>query len=435
MPIKGYREKDTPMASKKEGKPNLLLRQARDDEKLTQQDLADKLGTTALNVGRWEGGKAFPNPYFRRKLCEFFNKPDKELGLVRELYHTSDEVEETDRTRSEPNLRQEENATPTGFIRRRPLIPVILCSVICILVIGGSILVFMPKIPASKAKTNPVIGSLLYHYQLPKIGSYETLVNALAWSRNGSYLACASGDKVARVFELGTESEVTIFHGHNKNVNSIVWLPNGTQVASASSDQTVQIWDAFSGHALAIFSSAAPVWAVAVSPDGKEIAWAGKDGITELWQITPKMRLFTYTGQADSGGVWGLAFSHNGKFLAAGDNAGDIQIFDVKNGRSILNYTEQTKTIYSLSWSPDDRYIASASGDNLGSNGSVRVWNTSNRKTIYVYEHYLVAMQSVSWSPDGARIASASTTGCWATMVACVSRLRNPPGGSLELMS
>jgi hypothetical protein len=25
--------------------------------------------------------------------------------------------------------------------------------------------------------------------------------------------------------------------------------------------------------------------------------------------------------------------------------------------------------------------------------------------------------------------------GCWATMVACVSRLRNPPGGSLELMS
>src|SRR5690242_15559656 len=227
MLIRGYREKDKPVASKKEGKPNILLRQARDEEKLTQQELADKIGTTALNVGRWEGGKVFPNPYFRHKLCEFFKKSDKELGLVRELYHASDEVEETDHTRSKPDLPQEENAIPIGFIRRRPLMLVILGSVICMLVIGGSILAFMQKAP-----THQTIGSLIYHYHIPKIGSYETYVNALAWSPDSLHLACAIGDHTARILQPGTGEEMIVFHGHSNNINSLTWLPNRNQVAS-----------------------------------------------------------------------------------------------------------------------------------------------------------------------------------------------------------
>jgi Tol biopolymer transport system component/transcriptional regulator with XRE-family HTH domain len=424
---------------------NLSLKNARIAKGWTQQKLADMIADELTNeddgvsidkqsVGRWERREVFPSSDVLPTLCKVLGKNCEELGLLWELYHPVNGGKKPDLLQSEPNFTQEETEsvsssaqapnptqkkekiTPKQYFRKASL-PVIIFSLVLIsIVVGGSVLVYLRQTsanqgPTSKVAANSVIGSLLYHYQLPKLGNYETLVNALAWSQNGSYLACASGDEVARIFTLGTEKEVTVFHGHSQNVNSIVWLPNGTQVASASTDQTVQIWDAFTGHVSMIFPSAASVWAVAVSPDGNMIAWAGKDGITEVWQITPQVHLFTYTGQAGSGGIWGLAFSHDGKLIAAGDNIGDIQIFDAKNGKTVLNYTEQTKTIYGLNWSPNDRYIASASGDDLGGNGSVRIWNASNGKTAYVYEYNMLAMQAVSWSPDGSRIASASAGG------------------------
>src|SRR5581483_506138 len=46
--------------------------------------LADKIGTTSLNVGRWERGVTVPGPHFRVKLSEVFGKSPAELGLVAE---------------------------------------------------------------------------------------------------------------------------------------------------------------------------------------------------------------------------------------------------------------------------------------------------------------------------------------------------------------
>ena len=62
--------------------PNQYLRSERERRCWSQQELADKVGTTPLNVSRWERGITFPNPYFRQKLCEVFEKSPRELGLV-----------------------------------------------------------------------------------------------------------------------------------------------------------------------------------------------------------------------------------------------------------------------------------------------------------------------------------------------------------------
>ncbi len=61
---------------------NSLLCQARLDQGWTQQELADKVGTTPVNISRWENGSHFPNPYFRQRLSEVFGKTLAELGLV-----------------------------------------------------------------------------------------------------------------------------------------------------------------------------------------------------------------------------------------------------------------------------------------------------------------------------------------------------------------
>ena len=62
--------------------PRWRLAEARTLRKLSQQEVADRIGTTYVNISRWERGITRPNPYFRRKLCALFDKSEEELGLV-----------------------------------------------------------------------------------------------------------------------------------------------------------------------------------------------------------------------------------------------------------------------------------------------------------------------------------------------------------------
>ncbi len=63
---------------------NHKLRHERERRAWSQQEVADLVGTTPLNVGRWERGVTSPGPHFRQKLCEVFEKSSQELGLVSE---------------------------------------------------------------------------------------------------------------------------------------------------------------------------------------------------------------------------------------------------------------------------------------------------------------------------------------------------------------
>jgi tetratricopeptide (TPR) repeat protein len=62
--------------------PNTLLRIARDQLGWSQQELADQIGTTPINVSRWENGHTSPSPFFRQRLSEVYGKMPAELGLV-----------------------------------------------------------------------------------------------------------------------------------------------------------------------------------------------------------------------------------------------------------------------------------------------------------------------------------------------------------------
>jgi tetratricopeptide (TPR) repeat protein/transcriptional regulator with XRE-family HTH domain len=76
--LKGRMMMHTP---KPDPQPRLRLTEARSERKWSQQDVADHIGTTHLNVSRWERGITKPGPYFRRRLCSLFGKSEQELDL------------------------------------------------------------------------------------------------------------------------------------------------------------------------------------------------------------------------------------------------------------------------------------------------------------------------------------------------------------------
>ncbi len=62
--------------------PRAKLIEARGERKLSQQQLAERIGTNYVNVSRWERGITRPGPYFRRKLSRLFGKTEEELDLA-----------------------------------------------------------------------------------------------------------------------------------------------------------------------------------------------------------------------------------------------------------------------------------------------------------------------------------------------------------------
>lgn len=62
--------------------PNRRLKQARELRGWSQARVAEKIGTDATTVSRWERGLFSPTPYFREKLCKLFDQNAEELGLM-----------------------------------------------------------------------------------------------------------------------------------------------------------------------------------------------------------------------------------------------------------------------------------------------------------------------------------------------------------------
>jgi transcriptional regulator with XRE-family HTH domain len=64
--------------------PNNHLCHEREMRGWSQQDLAEKVGTTQKVVSRWERGESTPLPYYRQKLCKLFEKNAQALGFLDE---------------------------------------------------------------------------------------------------------------------------------------------------------------------------------------------------------------------------------------------------------------------------------------------------------------------------------------------------------------
>lgn len=84
--VRGSVDKDEKREEVEEHKevPLDRLRVEREARGWTQEEVAEKIGTTSFTINRWESGIAYPSHHFRQKLADLFGKSWEELGLVRE---------------------------------------------------------------------------------------------------------------------------------------------------------------------------------------------------------------------------------------------------------------------------------------------------------------------------------------------------------------
>ena len=86
--------------------------------------------------------------------------------------------------------------------------------------------------------------------------------------------------------------------------------------------------------------------------------------------LTPSAMHQVYEGHEDE--IWDLAYSPNGKYLASASKDGSIYVWDSCTYCILHRFSGHSSAVLRISWSPDSLILVSASED-----GSVRIWLVS----------------------------------------------------------
>ena len=224
---------------------------------------------------------------------------------------------------------------------------------------------------------------------------------ALAWSPDGHYIASGDHAGLAIIWDAETGKQVTSFPNLG-SVDDLAWHPDGTQLAISSwSWECVTIFDTTTGDAVfeTIVSEAR---SVAWSPDGNLLA-IGSFNAVEIWapDTSPDQPVKILSTDSIYIYVLDLTWSFDQTRIASAQaySGGDrysINLWDVNTGELISTYeVSQEGVSFSASWSPDNRYLASAS-----TGGIVRVWDTASGQTVEIIQED-TRLFEVDWSPDG----------------------------------
>ena len=82
-----------------------------------------------------------------------------------------------------------------------------------------------------------------------------------------------------------------IFEGHKRWISSFVFLHNNVHIVSGSYDGTMRKWDCEMGLLVGEpwEGEGGPIWALALSPDGKTIACGRNNGSVQRWNTDGEM--------------------------------------------------------------------------------------------------------------------------------------------------
>lgn len=153
-------------------------------------------------------------------------------------------------------------------------------------------------------------------------------------SRDASELPCIN---IWSIAEKNTKHRLL---GHNDQIQCVIVSPNGKYLASASWDGTARIWDIITGSCLKVLGpfDGGQLWSVAFSPGGTHIA---------VSQESPKGRV--HVCEVDTGKtvstvefhIWtrSLAWSPKGDMLACGADPGTAAIWDPYTGMEKMRWS------------------------------------------------------------------------------------------------
>ncbi len=180
----------------------------------------------------------------------------------------------------------------------------------------------------------------------------------------------------------------------------VAFRPDGRSIACATSKHTVTLWNLFGRKQARLEGHASHVISLAYSPDGKQLATSGWDGVVKLWDAGSGKEVATLRGPG--GCIMALAYSPDGRRLAAAHwQRFSACVWDIASGRMVLE-SGRGAWVYGAAYSPDGKRLIFVREDRI-----VEVWDALTLKLAATFPTTL-RNSCVAFHPNGRWFATLS---------------------------
>ena len=197
-------------------------------------------------------------------------------------------------------------------------------------------------------------------------------------------------------------SDVTCY-GHTSATYAVAFTPDGRQVMSGNGDNTIKLWDAVTGQELRTLKGhTRGVLGLDVSPDGTRIASGSYDSTVKLWDADSGEVIRTMNGHSDWVNV--VAFSPDGNRIASASKDKTVKLWNAATGEALFTITGHSQPVTGIAFSPHGRQLASSSERD----GSTRIWDARTGEQTAIVREGRYSSTGVAFSPDGSRLVTIS---------------------------
>jgi WD40 repeat protein len=167
-------------------------------------------------------------------------------------------------------------------------------------------------------------------------------------------------------------------------------------------DPGVVLWDLRTRRHLPDLAMARKAHALAFTPDGQTLAFAGPEGRQKgvvVWDIADRRERIILGERSDR--VQCLAISPDGRIAAAGCRDGQIRLWNLLTGRVESTIPAHQREVQCLAFQPGGRLLASG-----GRDGLVRLWSLPAGDEVRVLSGAFKEVRCLTFSPDGRTLAT-----------------------------
>ena len=259
-----------------------------------------------------------------------------------------------------------------------------------------------------------VLWSLPDGKQVKQLADLAFNLQCVCFTRDGKRVVAGGGPLRqnnfgrAGVWDVASGKQTAEIKGMPDSVLGIAVSPDGKFVATAGRDRIARLWETESGKLVRTLEGhrGALEW-VDFSPDGKLAATGSYDDTAKLWDVASGQELATLAGHV--GNVMSVRFSPDGKTLATAGQGKVVRVWDVASRRQTdtLDATatpnDPPAAVLAIAYSPDRRLVATAHEDK-----SVRLRNVAARSVVESVIGHDDVVAALTFSPDGKTLATAS---------------------------
>jgi WD40 repeat protein len=205
-----------------------------------------------------------------------------------------------------------------------------------------------------------------------------------------------------RRLEWQTDRSRAVLAGHGAAVVCVACGPDGDTFATADAGGGLRVWQAASGYALRTWRAPAEPTALTFLADGSLVS-GQRDGSITVWSAADAT---SRELRALDAPITALALSPDGRDLAIATAGGAVELVAVDGGSPRWR-RQHEGGVAALRWLPDGRALASA-GEH---DGTVRTWSAADGEPRDAWRAHRSGVNGVAFVAGGARMVTGGSDG------------------------